>query len=133
MTMQPPLVVLFDGTCGFCTRCVRWARERDPAGRLAPTANQVPGVTDRYGLSRADVDRSVWVIDAGGRRASGAVAVNEVLSALGGAYRVLSWLLGARPVTWLEERAYLWVAAHREIWSRWWGDVPECDRTGSCA
>ncbi len=131
--MTPPLVLLFDGTCGFCTRCVRWVRDRDGSGLVNATVNQARGVADRYGLTRADVDRSVWVIDAHGRRASGAAAVNAVLAALGGGYAPLARLLTMPPLAWIEERAYYWVARHRHIWSRWWGDVPPCDRPGACA
>ncbi len=90
--------------------------------------NQTPGVPQRYGLSRADVDRAVWSIDGHGRKLAGAAAANRALEALGGGWVVLARLYRLPPLGWLEDRVYDWVARHRSWLSRWWGATPELDR-----
>jgi predicted DCC family thiol-disulfide oxidoreductase YuxK len=92
--------------------------------------NQLPGLTSRFGLTREEVDRSVWAIDAAGRRQSGAAAVNAVLTELGGRWRLLAGLGRLPQLAGLEELAYRWVAANRSWLSRLWGATPECERPG---
>jgi predicted DCC family thiol-disulfide oxidoreductase YuxK len=109
---------------------VLWVRARDSAGRVSALPNQVPGLADHYGLTRADVDRAVWSVDAEGRMLSGAAATNAVLAELGGLWRLLA-AAGRLPViSWLEERAYRWIAAHRSWLSELWSTIPECERPG---
>jgi len=115
-----PLIVLFDGTCGFCTRCARFAVEHAPAGRVSAMASQAPGVLERYGLSPADAEASVWTIEPDGTRLRGARAVARLARAMGGRWALLGrvWLLPGA------ELAYRSVAARRQLLSRLWGDLP---------
>jgi predicted DCC family thiol-disulfide oxidoreductase YuxK len=115
-----PILVIFDGTCGFCTRVVRLAGERAGAGRVAARPNQEPGVIERYGLTRADVDRFVWVVEPSGRRLRGAAAVARVLREMGGWWRPLGWL-ASLPGAGL---GYALVARLRPRLSAAWGDRP---------
>src|SRR5690348_13672757 len=78
------LVVLFDGWCGFCTRCVEWVRARDSAGRVLALPNQTPGIRERFGLSKAQVDRELYAIARDRRVYHGAAAVARVFRELGG-------------------------------------------------
>jgi predicted DCC family thiol-disulfide oxidoreductase YuxK len=95
--------------------------------------SQVPGVLDRYGLTRAAADRDAWAITASGQRFAGAAAVTRVLAALGGRWAALATVLGLTPVAWVAEHVYRWVATNRSALSRIWGAVPECARPGvSC-
>ncbi len=114
------LVVIFDGTCGFCTRCARLARDHVPAGRLAARPNQEPGLIDRYGLTRRDVDRWVWVVEPSGRRFRGAGAVARVLGEMSGRWRLLA-LLASLPGAGL---GYALVSKSRPLLSAIWGDPP---------
>ena len=91
----------------------RWVRRRDRAGRVLAVPNQDPGVLERYGLSRADADRSAWTIDAAGNKLAGAAAMNRVLYELGGGWRVVSHLYRPRPVAAIEEFAYRWFVRNR--------------------
>jgi predicted DCC family thiol-disulfide oxidoreductase YuxK len=126
-------VLLFDGTCGPCTRVAGWVRRRDAAGRVLVEPNQSPGVLAAHGLTRAEADRSAWAIEPGGRRLEGAAAVNRVLEELGGALRPLTLPYRLALVAAAEEAAYRWVAANRERLA-WLGVTPECDRPGvTCA
>ena len=104
--------VVFDGQCGFCTRCVGWARRLDRGHRLAFHPFQDPLTLDAFRLSPGQGRSSVWTIDDDGARLSGAAAAAAVLDTalgtrvFGRGYR----LPGVGPCL---EAAYRWVAAHR--------------------
>jgi predicted DCC family thiol-disulfide oxidoreductase YuxK len=110
---------------------VQWLRARDHAGRVSALPNQLPRLAERFGLSDADVDRTVWTVDSEGRKLSGAAAVNAALSRLGGVWRGIAAAGGLPVVSWAEERGYDWVAANRGWLSRLWGTTPECERPGT--
>jgi predicted DCC family thiol-disulfide oxidoreductase YuxK len=110
---------------------VEWLRAHDHAGRVSALPNQLPGLPERFGLSRADVDRSVWAVDSEGRKLSGMAAINAALSRLGGAWKRIAGA-GALPlIAWAEERGYRWVAANRGRLSHLWATTPECERPGT--
>ena len=107
----------------------RWVRRRAHAGRVLVIANQKPGVRDRYGLSRAEVDRAAWTIDPAGRF-EGAAAINRVFQEMGGPWPAVASLHRLKPLASLEEMAYRWFARNRSRFSRF-GVRPECDEPGS--
>ena len=90
--------------------------------------NQLPGLIEQYGLTRSDVDREVWAIDAEGRKYSAALAANRALQELGGGWALLSRLYTIPPFRWIEDWVYGWIAEHRPMLSRWWGVTPPCDQ-----
>jgi predicted DCC family thiol-disulfide oxidoreductase YuxK len=94
--------------------------ERAPAGRVSALPNQAPGLIERHGLTREDVDRYVWAIEPSGRRYGGAAAIGRVLRELGGGWRVLGWA-AALPGAGL---VYALVARIRGRLSAVWGDPP---------
>jgi predicted DCC family thiol-disulfide oxidoreductase YuxK len=121
------LVILFDGRCGICTRAACWLLARDRHGRVRPIPNQRPGILSRFGLTRDQVDRAVWVIDlADGRRLSAGAAINRTLLELGGLWPWAGRALGLPPLAWAEETAYRWVSAQRGRLARW-GIAAACD------
>ena len=120
-------IVLFDGHCGICTRATEWIAARDQRGHIRSLPNQTPGLAAFLGLSRAEIDRTVWVIDRHGRRFATAGAVNRILAEVGGGWRVLAGLYRIPVAAWVEERCYHWFARHRGRFARW-GSVPACDR-----
>lgn len=89
--------------------------------------SQTPGLIAQHGLSRAAVDREVWLIDSAGAKLGGAAAVNRVLEELGGIWSWLSKAFRPAAMFWLEEWAYRWVAAHRYRFGRT-GLTPKCER-----
>lgn len=89
---------------------------------MSAQPNQRPGLIERLGLTRADVDRWVWVVEASGRRWRGASAMGRALRELGGVWAVLGWLAGL-PGAGL---VYALVARNRSRLSRVWGDPPPC-------
>jgi predicted DCC family thiol-disulfide oxidoreductase YuxK len=130
--LLPPgarLLLIYDGWCGVCTRTVEWVRRYDPAGRVAALPNQTPGLKERAGLTRTEVDRAAWVIDRAGRRLAGAAAINRTLEELG-AWRLLARLYRLPGIRQLEDLAYALFAAHRGRFARW-GSVPACERPGA--
>jgi predicted DCC family thiol-disulfide oxidoreductase YuxK len=130
---DPGLVLLFDGTCGPCTRVAGWVRRRDSTGRILVQANQAPGMLAAHGLTRAEADRSAWVIERGGRRLEGAAALNRVLEELDGAWRLLALPYRRPLLAAAEEAAYRWLTINRRRLA-WLGVTPECERPGvSCA
>jgi predicted DCC family thiol-disulfide oxidoreductase YuxK len=126
----PKPALLFDGTCGPCTRMANWVRRHDRQGRLEVIANQSPGVLDRFGVTRADADRSVWLIGPDNRRREGAAAVSGTLDILGGGWRLVAAPYRLRPAAVVAEVAYRWVARNRHRFARF-GVRPECDDPGN--
>lgn len=106
---------------------MRWVKARDHAGRVLALPNQTPGILDRYGLTRASVNRAAWTIEPGGRALAGAAAVNRVLRELGGWWARLGLAYRLPPVHWIEDRAYSWIARHRQWLSSVYGTTPPCD------
>ena len=86
---------------------------------LAPGTYQV-GVfhplIESLGLTRAEVDRSVWAVESGGRRFEAAGAVNRVLGELGGGWRALGWLYRLPVIKQVEDAYYRRVAGRRAWW-----------------
>jgi predicted DCC family thiol-disulfide oxidoreductase YuxK len=123
------LLVLFDGWCGVCTRCIGWVRARDRAGRVSSLPNQTPGLKERLGLSRDEVNRQVWAITRDGGACGGAAACAAVLRELGGVWRALAMLYEVPGLRWCADRFYAWFALRRGRLSRW-GVIPACERPG---
>jgi predicted DCC family thiol-disulfide oxidoreductase YuxK len=119
------LVLLFDGTCGICTRMVRWLRNADRAGHVEALPSQLPGLIERYGLTREAVDREVWAFDAAGNSWAGAAAIFRVLEALGGPWPMLAHWARRTPFKQLSAVCYRAFARHRRLFARW-GVPPEC-------
>jgi predicted DCC family thiol-disulfide oxidoreductase YuxK len=99
------------------------------AGRVLALPNQLPGVTERYGLTRADVDREAWTIDAAGRKYAGAASINRLLEEFSDFWPVVGKVYWVPPLRWIEDIGYRWIARNRSKFARW-GVVPECDEPG---
>ena len=123
------LTLLFDGTCGPCTRIAGWIRRADRRGRVRVEPNQLPGLLAANGLSRAEADRSAWAVEPGGDRFGGAASFNRVLTELGGGWAVLARGYRLPFIAALEEAAYRWIAVNRGRLA-WFGVTPECERPG---
>lgn len=116
------VTLIFDGQCGFCTRCVSWVERLDQRGHVKAIAFQCPGVPERYGLTSADCSEAVWAIDADGGTHRGGEAVNVVLAAaLRSSLPVRLYRLPG--IQALQDRVYLWVSHNR---GRLWGVTPWC-------
>jgi len=123
----PAVVLVFDGTCGFCTWCARWLRRRAPAGRVLVVAAQAPGVRERYQLSQLDTDGAAWAIDADGRKHRGAAAINRALAELPGGWPRLAGAYRVPPLRLIEDAVYAVVARARPQLSYLTRTPPEID------
>ena len=100
---------------------------------MLAVANQKPGVLQRYGLTREEVDRSAWTFDKSGARLGGAAAINRTLGALGGPWAAAAAAYRFPPLAVVEEAFYRWFARSRSRFHRL-GVTPECDEPGAdCA
>ena len=102
----------------------RLVQALDVSQRVTVVPNQQPGLVERLGLTRADVDRSAWAQTPDGRLYAAAAAVNLTLGVM---WRTrLPWrLYQLRPLRRLEDAAYRWVAANRH---RFPGLTPYCQQ-----
>jgi acetyl esterase len=124
VSSQPPGVVLiFDGTCGFCLRFIGWLQRLDRRSRIVAIANRTPGIVESNDLTREEVDRAAWTVDPEGRRLEGAAAINRVLAELSLPLRLAAMLYQCRPIRWLEDRIYIWISGHRQMLSRMLGET----------
>jgi predicted DCC family thiol-disulfide oxidoreductase YuxK len=112
--------LVFDGECGFCTRCVGWLRVLDRGGRVDARPYQSPGVPASIGATTEQCAEAVQWLGPDGVRRSGAEAVSGVLSTVVGT-RLPSLLY--RATSGLQDAAYCWVADHR---GRFPGTTPHC-------
>ena len=117
MAETTPPLLLYDGTCGFCSDVVRFILGRDRVGtlRFAP----LDGIAGRSVLARHpelhDVDSVLWVDDASGVLARSDAAL-RIARYLGGRWRLA---LAARilPRPW-RDAAYDLIARHRHRLTR---------------
>jgi predicted DCC family thiol-disulfide oxidoreductase YuxK len=123
---SPLPVLLFDGTCGLCNRCVRWLLRMDRHARMhfAPLQSEPAQAYLRsQGLPTDDFDSLIFVPDWSNPqhgdyrlRTSGVVAALRVC---GGMAKVLGNMLGIIPTSW-RDAGYKVIARWRyQIWGEW--------------
>lgn len=123
------VTLIFDGSCGFCTRCVRYTRALDRHDRVTVLPFQKAGVPERFGLSVADCERAAWAITPGLAPEPGAGAVMLTLAVA----KVMPsiWLIYHLPILQqVQEGIYALIAHFRH---RLPGDTPYCEQfPGEC-
>jgi predicted DCC family thiol-disulfide oxidoreductase YuxK len=108
--------LFWDGECGFCRRWVQWARARDRADLILPTAyQQVPDPPMDAALARA-CGRAVHLLHPDGHLERAGQACSTVLHLIG--FTALARLLRLRPLSWAFEIGYWVVARNRAFFSR---------------
>lgn len=113
--MAPDATLVYDGDCGFCTRCAAFAEryvQRGGDRRVAVVAWQVADL-DGLGLTAAECAEAVQWVGGDGTRGAGPVAIAHLLRAGGPGWRLAGWLLARRPVLALAWPVYRWVARNR--------------------
>jgi len=116
------VTLIFDGSCGFCTRSVRLIRALDRDHRVTAVPYQKPGTPEEHGLSLAQCETAIWAITPEQDRYSGAAAINAALAVVLET-RLPLWFYAAPGVRRLQERAYSLIARNRR---RFPGDAPYC-------
>lgn len=111
--------LVFDGDCGFCTRCVA----------LIPRSAQAEAVPLQLadlvalGLTAAECTEAVQWVGPDGQRARGHAAIARVLQSAGSLWWLVGSLLLIPPVSWVAAVVYRLVAANR---MRLPGGTPAC-------
>ncbi|MGN6562671.1 MAG: thiol-disulfide oxidoreductase DCC family protein [Thermomicrobiales bacterium] len=118
------VLLIFDGSCDFCTRTVRLLRALDHRKRVTARPFQQPGLPAAHHLTVAQCEHSVWAVTPDGWVFPGAAAANLALAVALGAPLPL-WFYTVPGVRQAQERAYRWVAANRH---RFPGDTPYCEQ-----
>lgn len=114
-------VLLFDGSCGFCTALVHWLDPRlERRTRLLPwQAADLQALS----LTEDEARRSVWWIEPGGPRFHSEAAVAQALIACRGIWRRIGLALQAPGIRTLAAVCYRLVARMRH---RLPGTAPAC-------
>jgi lipase maturation factor 1 len=110
--------MIYDGCCNFCKFwIIRWQRATE--GRVEYIESQDPRVTTQFPeLPRESFETSVQFIETDGKVYSGAEAVFRSLT-YSRSGKWLLWLYRKVPgFAAVTERAYSFVAGHRESFSR---------------
>ncbi len=127
MKNSEKLVILFDGSCRFCTAVAELLRVLDWRHRLHCLPFQVPGVPPAYGLTVAQCERVLWAISPDGNSYQGAQAASSALDALVG-LPLFRFLYHCPGIGQIEDKLYNWVASNRQFFP---GIRPYCERPGS--
>lgn len=109
-----PIIVLFDGSCGFCDRSVRFILRRDPYRRFrfAPLQSQV--ARDLLAQHHIDTDLDSIVVIDGDKAYTRSTAVLRVALELPDPWPVLGALIFLP--AHLRDAAYDYFARHRKEW-----------------
>ena len=113
--------LVFDGDCAFCTRCVGWLDRWVPV-ELEVVPWQWADLA-ALGVTQAEAQDAVQLVEADGRRTSGAVAVARLLSRAGGVWAAAGSAMRIWPISRLADTVYRWVARHRDLMP---GGTPAC-------
>lgn len=120
MTSTSPIFV-YDGDCGFCTRCAQFAERRVPSSaRIVPW--QWTNLA-ALGLSEAECDAAVQWVNPGWPTVAGPDAIAALLGSSTRGWRAAGWLLRRAPVRALAWPVYRWVSRNRH---RMPGGTPAC-------
>jgi len=111
MPERTSAVMLYDGTCGFCTRVAEVARARLPH-RVVWEAYQSVAL-GTFGVSEAEAAASVRLVEPSGRIVHGSAAFGRLLVLSGGPWSVPGRVLLAPPVALVAEAVYRVVSAVR--------------------
>lgn len=108
-------VLLYDGSCEFCTRVVTKAKAFDRRHNVDVVPSQSLADADlaRIGVTRESCAEAVQFIDSDAAVFSGARAANRFLTSLGYGAALLQFIEKHRLLFAVEDRLYRFVAKHR--------------------
>jgi acetyl esterase len=106
-------VLVYDGQCRFCERCVGLVRRWDLAGRVGTVPFQDAAAWEGTpGLSRDALEQAMHLVSPAGRVFAGAAAASPLLKLLPGGW-ILAAPLALPGAGRIAAAAYRWVARHR--------------------
>lgn len=104
-------LLIFDGDCGFCSRCARFVARRLPTRAEVKPWQRVDLAA--YGISSEQTRHELVWVGADGRVAGGAQAIARLLLDCGGLWAVPGALLRVPPFRWIGHGLYRLVANNR--------------------
>ena len=104
-------LLIFDGDCGFCSRCARFAARRLPSAAEVKPWQRVDLAA--YGVSPEQAAHEVVWVGTDGRIDGGAQAIARLLLDCGGAWKLPGLLLRVPPFRWVGHGLYRLVANNR--------------------
>ena len=104
-------LLIFDGDCGFCSRCARFVSRRLPTRAEVKPWQRVDLAS--YGVTPEQTQHELVWVGADGRIAGGAQAVARLLLDCGGLWTVPGALLRVPPFRWIGHGLYRLVANNR--------------------
>lgn len=123
------VTVIFDGTCGFCTRSIRYLHKLDRQHRITSIACQVAKENPGFPPGDIDCGESAWAITVDGRCEAGGQAATLIASIL----LQKRWPVTVGRFAGIRHAlsfGYRWIARNRH---RFPGDMPYCTaHPGSC-
>ena len=111
-------VLITDGDCEFCQRTAGKLKNIVPSGWTNVPSNEL---TETFGLTPAQLAKSVWLIEFAGTQTtkySGAKAVGKVLRMRKGFWSLIGWVPFIPPISWIAAGFYRLVANNRKFFSR---------------
>lgn len=102
---------VYDGDCGFCGRCARFAQRWVPT-RAAIVPWQRADLAS-LGLTEYACEQAVQWVDGSGSPLAGPDAIAALLGSSNRAWRLIGWLLRRATVRAIAWPSYRWVARHR--------------------
>ncbi len=111
MNQALPLLV-FDGDCAFCTRCVRFIERRMRRHpRIEPWQSLDLAALN---LTSAQCETAVQWVDAQGAISSANIAISRLLVSAGSCWRILGLALMVPGIRQVSAVVYRWVAKNRD-------------------
>jgi predicted DCC family thiol-disulfide oxidoreductase YuxK len=105
--------LVYDGTCGVCTRIAGVLRRWDSSGQIDIVASQAPGVMERFPWIPARAfSEAMQLVGPGNATWQGSEAVEQLLRILPRG-RLITWVFRVPFVRGLADRFYRWFARNR--------------------
>ncbi len=111
-------LLIFDGSCGFCTWSVATALRLRSDVTATPYQWLDDAELGRVGITRERTQREVHFVDAAGTVYRGADAVNALLASVPRLGLIVRFVRSRPALVRIEQRAYEWIAANRIAISR---------------
>ncbi len=113
-------MLVYDGDCAFCTRCVGVLERIGPKAEIV--AWQLTDL-DPLGVTEEQAAAAVQWVEVDGTVRAGHEAIAAALSAAGPFWKAVAWILLLPGISWLAAKVYRLVAANRY---RLPGGTPAC-------
>jgi len=113
-------ILVYDGDCSFCTRCVRALERIGPDAEVV--AWQFADLAE-LGITEEQANDAVQLVEIDGTIRSGHEAIAAVLITAGRSWKIIGRLLLLPGISWIAPQAYRLVADNRH---RLPGSTPAC-------